>query len=93
MITHPYWGKNQITLPAEIVKALALLPGMRSAWRIGPDGTLVASHAPSPAGPSALAPSSAPGEHLRLGSDPARDLIAERDRMTAPTRQRHDPSA
>ena len=71
-------GKNQVALPAEIVKALAFTPGMRLAWRIGPDGTLVATPQPSRA-QRASALLGAGRKYLRLGSDPVRDLIAERE--------------
>jgi bifunctional DNA-binding transcriptional regulator/antitoxin component of YhaV-PrlF toxin-antitoxin module len=70
-------GKNQVTLPAEIVKALALTPGMRLAWRIGPDGTLVATPQPSRA-QRAGALLGTGRKYLRPSSDPVRDLIAER---------------
>ena len=81
-------GKNQVTLPAEIVRALGLTPGMRLAWRIGPDGRLVATPQPSRA-QHAGALLGAGRKYVRLGSDPMRDLIAEREqdddaRLAAP---------
>lgn len=70
-------GKNQVTLPARLVKALALTPGMRLVWSIGPDGTLIATPQPSRAQiASSLMGAGRP--YLRPGSDPIRDLIAER---------------
>ena len=39
-------GKNQITLPAEIVKALELTSGTQLEWTIGPNRTLIARPLP-----------------------------------------------
>ena len=70
-------GKNQVTLPAEIVRALELMPGTRLAWTIGEDRTLIATPQPSRGERSAVL-MGAGRKYLRPGSDPIRDLIAER---------------
>ena len=70
-------GKNQVTLPAEIVRALDLAPGMQLDWSIGPDGMLIAKPLLSRA-QRAAALMGAGRKYLRPGSDPVRDLIAER---------------
>lgn len=70
-------GKNQVTLPAEIVKALELAPGTQLEWVIGPDRTLIATPLPTRARLAADL-MGAGRKYLRSGSDPVRDLIAER---------------
>ena len=70
-------GKNQVTLPAEIVKALALTPGTRLDWRIGPDGSIVAQPRPSRAKMAAAFLGSG-RRLLQPGDDPVAELIAER---------------
>ena len=70
-------GKNQVTLPAEIVRALDLTPGTQLDWTIGPDRTLVATPVLSRA-QRAAALMGAGRKYLRPGADPVRDLIAER---------------
>lgn len=70
-------GKNQVTLPAEIVRALELTPGTQLDWAIGPDHTLIATPVISRA-QRAVALMGAGRKYLRPGSDPVRDLIAER---------------
>ena len=70
-------GKNQVTLPAEIVRALELTPGTQLDWRIGPNRTLVATPRPTRA-QLAAALLGAGRAYLRPGSDPVADLIAER---------------
>lgn len=70
-------GKNQVTLPAELVRELELAPGTRLDWRIGPNRTLIATPQPSRAQLAAeLMGAGRP--YLRQGSDPVADLIAER---------------
>lgn len=69
--------KNQITLPAEIVRTLELAPGMQLDWTIGPDGTLIASPRPTRA-QRVNALMGAGRKYLRPGSDPVHDLIQER---------------
>jgi superfamily II DNA or RNA helicase/bifunctional DNA-binding transcriptional regulator/antitoxin component of YhaV-PrlF toxin-antitoxin module len=70
-------GKNQVTLPAEIVRALELTPGTQLDWSIGPDHTLIATPVLSRA-QRAEALIGAGRRYLRPGSDPVRDLIVER---------------
>lgn len=70
-------GKNQVTLPAEIVKALELTPGTQLAWTIGPDRTLIAT--PQPKREQRVAALFGAGrKYLQPGHDPVADLIAER---------------
>jgi hypothetical protein len=70
-------GKNQVTLPVEIVRALDLTPGTQLDWAIGPNGTLVAT--PQPRRSQQAAELFGAGRrYLRPDSDPVRDLIAER---------------
>ena len=70
-------GKNQITLPAEIVRTLGLTPGAQLAWRIGEDGTLIATPQPSRSQRAAVL-YGAGRSYLRPDADPVADLIAER---------------
>lgn len=70
-------GKNQVTLPAELVRELELTPGTQLRWSIGPDRTLIATPQPNRA-QWAAALFSAGCKYLRPDSDPVRDLIAER---------------
>lgn len=83
-------GKNQVTLPAELVRALGIGPGTRLRWSIEGDGSLRAVPRPSR---SALARDVlGRGRHyLTGGADPVADLIAERasedaDRAGAPAK-------
>lgn len=70
-------GKNQVTLPAEIVKALDLTPGTQLEWSIGADRSLIATPQPNRA-QRAAALYGAGRRYLRLGVDPVADLITER---------------
>lgn len=70
-------GKNQVTLPAKLVKALGLTPGTELEWEIGPNRTLIARPRPTRA-QRAAALWGAGRKYLRPGSDPVGDLIAER---------------
>ncbi|MFI0606538.1 MAG: AbrB/MazE/SpoVT family DNA-binding domain-containing protein [Anaerolineae bacterium] len=70
-------GKNQVTLPAAIVRALELSAGTELDWEIGPNGTLIATPRPSRA-QLAAALMGAGRRYLQPGSDPIADLIAER---------------
>lgn len=70
-------GKNQVTLPAEIVKTLELTVGTQLDWQIGPNRTLIATPRPTKA-TLAAALMGAGRKYLRPGSDPVADLIAER---------------
>ena len=69
--------KNQVRLPVEIVRALDLTPGTQLEWTIGPDRTLIGRPQSSRA-QRAEALYGAGRKYLRPGTDPIRDLIAER---------------
>jgi AbrB family looped-hinge helix DNA binding protein len=70
-------GKNQVTIPAKIVRALDFQPGTRLDWRIGENGVLIVRALPSR---SQLAQKTAGmGKNwLPAGADPVGDLIDER---------------
>jgi len=70
-------GKNQVTLPAEIVRELELTPGTQLDWQIGPNRTLIATPRPTRAQLAAEL-MGAGRTWLRSGTDPVADLIAER---------------
>jgi hypothetical protein len=70
-------GKNQVTLPAALVRALDLTAGTELDWEIGPNGTLIATPRPSKAR-LAAALMGAGRRYLRPGSDPVAALVAER---------------
>ncbi len=70
-------GKNQVTLPAELVRALELAPGTKLDWSIGPNRTLIATPRPTRAQLADALMGSA-RKYLRPGADPVADLIAER---------------
>ena len=55
MVTSTLTRKNQITLPAEMVRALDLTPGSQLAWSIGADGTLIGTPQPDRAQRAAAA--------------------------------------
>lgn len=72
-------GKNQITLPADLVRKLDLRPGVQIEWSETPDGELL--------GRRRLTREELAGKlagswrHLKQpGSDPVRDLVEERAR-------------
>jgi antitoxin component of MazEF toxin-antitoxin module len=79
-------GKNQVTLPAAIVRELELTPGTQLDWQIGPNRTLIAT--PRPTRAQLAAELMGAGRTLlRPGTDPVADLIAERvadDELEAP---------
>ena len=72
-------GKNQVTLPSQIVRALKLEPGVKLDWFIDSDNTLRARRIASR---QELASELAGRgrKFLRSGHDPVADLIAERTR-------------
>ena len=72
-------GKNQITIPAAIVKELDLHPGIQLDWSVSEDGSIVARRL---LGRRELAKKLAGRGRrlLRAGSRPIRDLVAERSR-------------
>ncbi len=70
-------GKNQITIPSKIARALDLHPGVRLDWFIGHDGTLCARRKASQEELS----NDLAGRGRRFlssGGDPIGKLIAER---------------
>jgi AbrB family looped-hinge helix DNA binding protein len=73
-------GKNQITIPAKLVRKLDIKPGQRIHWSIEKDGVLTARLLPSR---SELARKAAGmgREWLEAGRDPIADLIDERVRQ------------
>ena len=71
-------GKNQVTLPAKIVRTLELTPGTQLDWTIGPNRTLIATprHTRAQLVDAFIG---AGRRYLQPGSDPIADLIAERE--------------
>lgn len=70
-------GKNQVTIPAKIIKALNLQPGTRLDWHIGEGGALIVRPLPSR---SQLAREAAGmgKDWVPARADPIGDLIRER---------------
>ena len=71
-------GKNQITIPAAIVRALELEPGMQLEFEVNEERTIIIRPAPSRAElarrlEGILRP------YLQAGDDPIADLIRERE--------------
>lgn len=75
-------GKNQITIPAKLVRQLNIQPGARLDWSIGDDGVLIARLLPAR---SDLARKIAGmgRQWLPEGADPVAELINERSRSDA----------
>ena len=75
-------GKNQVTIPAQLVKALDIQPGTRIDWSMGEDGIILARLLPQR---SALARKVAGmGRNwVKQGTDPIADLIRERSQEDA----------
>lgn len=78
-VTTTVTGKNQITLPAEIVRALDLRPGVQIEWSTTPDGALIGKRRLSRAELAARLAGRG-RRYLRAGRDPVADLVAERAR-------------
>lgn len=72
-------GKNQVTLPADLVRELDLHAGVRIEWSKTPEGALLGKRCPSRAELAARLAGRG-RRYLRRGSDPIRDLIEERVR-------------
>jgi hypothetical protein len=72
-------GKNQITLPAKLVKALDLHPGVRIEWSWNAAGEIVGRRLPS-RGELAAQLAGKGRRFLRPGSDPVGELIEDRRR-------------
>jgi AbrB family looped-hinge helix DNA binding protein len=70
-------GKNQITIPAKLARALDIQPGQRIDWTIGEDGVLYARLLPS-RGKLARQVAGMGRQWLEEGADPIADLIDER---------------
>lgn len=70
-------SKNQVTLPAEIVRLLELTPGMQLEWRIGANQSLIATPKPSKAQLAAKLMGSG-RKYLQAESNPVQNLIVER---------------
>lgn len=71
-------GKNQVTIPAAIVRELELKPGMQLAFRLGEDGTILVRPVETRAElarrlQGILRP------YLKPGEDPIAELIRERE--------------
>jgi bifunctional DNA-binding transcriptional regulator/antitoxin component of YhaV-PrlF toxin-antitoxin module len=72
-------GKNQITLPIELVKELGLRPGVQIEWSKASDGSIIGRRKLTRAElASRLAGRGR--RYLRPGSDPVRDLVLDRVR-------------
>lgn len=70
-------GKNQITLPSELVKELDLHPGVRIDWSVTADRALLGRRRRSRA-ELARELAGRGRKYLRPGSDPLRELINDR---------------
>ncbi|MCB0098018.1 MAG: AbrB/MazE/SpoVT family DNA-binding domain-containing protein [Caldilineaceae bacterium] len=70
-------GKNQITIPAQLIRALDIQPGTRIDWSIGADGVLIAQVLPQ-RGVLAREIAGMGRAWLAKGDDPVADLIQER---------------
>lgn len=83
-------GKNQVTLPADLVRELGWLPGTRLDWQRLDDHSLVVRRVPTRGERVRRAMGLAAAE-LKSGRDPVGDLQAnqEADEMT----REHDLSA
>lgn len=75
-------GKNQITIPSELARELEITQGTRLDWRKKDGETLIARIIPTRA-ELARRLAGRGKRHLRPGSDPIRELIAERVREDA----------
>lgn len=70
-------GKNQITIPAALVRKLNIETGQQIDWQIGENGILIARPLPK-RGDLAQQLAGIGREWLADGDDPIADLIAER---------------
>ncbi len=75
-------GKNQITIPAKIVRALDIQPGTRLDWSVDDQGALVAQILPHRSLLARRTAGMAKG-WVDVKSNPIDDLIAERVRDDA----------
>jgi hypothetical protein len=72
-------GKNQITLPADLVKEMDLHPGVQIEWSTTEDGAIIGRRQLSRAELAAQLAGRG-RKFLRPGSYPIRDLVKERER-------------
>lgn len=72
-------GKNQVTLPAELVRELGWQPGHQIEWTKTEDGSLIARRKPTRA-ELAQQVMGMGRRWLKPGTDPIRDLMEERAR-------------
>lgn len=72
-------GKNQVTIPAQLVHKLDIQPGQRLDWSAGDHGTLIVRILPSRAELARKAAGMGRA-WLKPGMDPIADLIEERER-------------
>lgn len=70
-------GKNQVTIPARLVRQLNIKPGTRLKWRLEEDGTLVVTPLPS-RGELARQLAGVLRPLMKPGDDPVEDLIQDR---------------
>lgn len=70
-------GKNQVTIPTEIARALDIQPRTRLDWEIGEDGTLIGQPL-ARRGQLAREAAGMRRQWLPEGADPVGDLIRER---------------
>ena len=72
-------GKNQVTIPASLVRQLNIKPGTRLEWHLEENGTIVVKLLPS-RGELARQLAGMLRPLLKPGDDPVEDLIQERIR-------------
>lgn len=72
-------GKNQVTIPADLARDLDIRVGTRLEWVKGGGDSAIVRIVPSRAG-LARRLAGRGRKYLRPGSDPVRDLIADRVR-------------
>jgi AbrB family looped-hinge helix DNA binding protein len=75
-------GKNQITIPAKIARALDIRPGSRFDWSISDEGTLIVHLLPHRS-EMAQAAAGMGRAWLPDGVDPVDDLLRERTKDAA----------
>ena len=75
-------GKNQVTIPAQLVKALDIQPGTRIDWSMGEDGIILARLVPQ-RGALARKVAGMGRNWAKQGTDPIADLIRERNQEDA----------
>ena len=76
-------GKNQVTLPADLVRELGLPPGAQIEWSRTPDGDLLGRRRLTRAELAARLGGRG-RQYLKPGSDPIRDLLEDPAREDSP---------